>query len=268
MSGNPDFLVLDEPANGLDPQGIIEMRELILKLNREQGITVLISSHILDELSRLATHYGFIDKGTILREISAVDLEAACRKCLCVTVSDVQTLCIVSSLLVCVATALVTLIAGIPLFGIPLYPSVMLQKFGIGILMVASFSGIFTFLSMLIHNKPVLSVVCIIGFFALLFISIYIMQRLEAPEFIESSFMMNVDGEIVQGDPFPNPAYLRGTARAVYEFFADFLPTSQSFRIVQSGALPHPWQLCFYSVLISVVSTLGGIFLFCKKDLK
>lgn len=95
LSGNPDFLVLDEPANGLDPQGIIEMRELILKLNREQGITVLISSHILDELSRLATHYGFIDKGTILREISAVDLETACRKCLCVTVSDVQTLCTV-----------------------------------------------------------------------------------------------------------------------------------------------------------------------------
>lgn len=92
LAGNPDFLVLDEPANGLDPQGIIEMRELILKLNREKGITVLISSHILDELSRLATHYGFIDHGTILREISAHDLEAACRKCLCVTVSNVQAL--------------------------------------------------------------------------------------------------------------------------------------------------------------------------------
>ena len=93
LAGNPDFLVLDEPANGLDPQGIIEMRELILKLNRENGITVLISSHILDELSRLATHYGFIDHGTILREISAEDLDAACRKCLCVTVSNVQALC-------------------------------------------------------------------------------------------------------------------------------------------------------------------------------
>lgn len=93
LAGNPDFLVLDEPANGLDPQGIIEMRELILKLNREKGITVLISSHILDELSRLATHYGFIDHGTILREISAHDLEAACRKCLCVTVSNVRALC-------------------------------------------------------------------------------------------------------------------------------------------------------------------------------
>ena len=81
LAGNPDFLVLDEPVNGLDPQGIIEMRELILKLNREYGITVLISSHILDELSRLATHYGFIDGGHMVKEISAGELEAHCRKC-------------------------------------------------------------------------------------------------------------------------------------------------------------------------------------------
>ena len=81
LAGNPDFLVLDEPVNGLDPQGIIEIRELILKLNRQYGITVLISSHILDELSRLATHYGFIDGGHMVKEMSAADLEAHCRKC-------------------------------------------------------------------------------------------------------------------------------------------------------------------------------------------
>lgn len=92
LAGNPDFLVLDEPTNGLDPQGIIEMRELILKLNREQGIKVLISSHILDELSRLATHYGFIDGGRMVREMSAEELEACCRKCIRMEVSDTKTL--------------------------------------------------------------------------------------------------------------------------------------------------------------------------------
>lgn len=92
LAGNPDFLVLDEPVNGLDPQGIVEIRELILKLNREHGITVLISSHILDELSRLATHFGFIDNGQIVKEISAIDLEATCRKVIHLTVSDTKVL--------------------------------------------------------------------------------------------------------------------------------------------------------------------------------
>ena len=92
LSGNPDFLILDEPVNGLDPQGIIEIRELILDLNQKQGITVLISSHILDELARLATHFGFIDKGHIVKEISAAELEAACRKCIHLTVSDTSIL--------------------------------------------------------------------------------------------------------------------------------------------------------------------------------
>lgn len=92
LAGNPDFLVLDEPVNGLDPQGIIEVRELILKLNREKQITVLISSHILDELSRLATHYGFIDSGRMVKEISAEELENACRKCVRVKVSDTKLL--------------------------------------------------------------------------------------------------------------------------------------------------------------------------------
>lgn len=92
LSGNPDFLILDEPINGLDPQGIVEIRELILKLNNEMGITVLISSHILGELSKLATHYGFIDRGSIVSEISAEELENRCRKRIRVKVDNVKTL--------------------------------------------------------------------------------------------------------------------------------------------------------------------------------
>ena len=88
LAGDPDFLVLDEPVNGLDPQGIIEMRELILKLNRERRITFLISSHILDELSRLATHYGFIDRGHMVKEISAEALELVCRNAIHIEVDD------------------------------------------------------------------------------------------------------------------------------------------------------------------------------------
>lgn len=92
LAGNPDFLVLDEPVNRLDPQGIIEMRELILKLNRQRGITILMSSHILDELAKLATHYGFIDGGHLLKEMSAEELEKHCRKCIHAEVSSTKVL--------------------------------------------------------------------------------------------------------------------------------------------------------------------------------
>ena len=92
LLGDPDFLILDEPTNGLDPQGIVEIRELILKLNREYSITVLISSHILGELSKLATHYGFIDQGRTLKELSAAELEESLKKYAKVEVSDTKAL--------------------------------------------------------------------------------------------------------------------------------------------------------------------------------
>ena len=74
LAGNPDILILDEPINGLDPEGIIDIRELILKLNKEKNITILISSHYLDELSKIATHYGFVDKAKMKKEISKDEL--------------------------------------------------------------------------------------------------------------------------------------------------------------------------------------------------
>ncbi|SMC39404.1 ABC-2 type transport system ATP-binding protein [Oscillospiraceae bacterium] len=93
MCGNPDILVLDEPINGLDPQGIIEMREMLLNINKERSTTILISSHILDELSRLATDYAFIDNGRILQTLSAEDLLRKTTKAARLTVSDTKAMC-------------------------------------------------------------------------------------------------------------------------------------------------------------------------------
>ncbi len=78
LVGNPDIVILDEPINGLDPNGIIEVRDMILKLNQENGITFIISSHILEELSKIATSYGIIEKGRLVEEMSAEELMAKC----------------------------------------------------------------------------------------------------------------------------------------------------------------------------------------------
>ena len=76
--GQPDLLVLDEPINGLDPQGIAEVRKTLIKLNEDHRITMIISSHILEELSKISTHYGIIDHGCLLQEISREELMKQC----------------------------------------------------------------------------------------------------------------------------------------------------------------------------------------------
>ena len=88
LMNHPDVLLLDEPINGLDPEGIVEFRNLLLDLNRQRETTILISSHILSELSNVATHFGFLDKGHMLEQISAQKLQEKCRACLQLTVDD------------------------------------------------------------------------------------------------------------------------------------------------------------------------------------
>lgn len=90
LVGDPKFMLLDEPTNGLDPEGIIEIRDLLLSLNKTKGITILISSHILSELSKLATTYGFIHKGKLIKQISADGIFADCGKTLVLDVDNVS----------------------------------------------------------------------------------------------------------------------------------------------------------------------------------
>lgn len=78
LVGEPDLLLLDEPINGLDPQGIVEIRDTILRLNEERNLTILISSHILEELSKIATHYGIIHNGSLLQELTREELMQRC----------------------------------------------------------------------------------------------------------------------------------------------------------------------------------------------
>ncbi len=87
---SPDFLILDEPINGLDPAGIKEIRDLLLRLNQERQMTILISSHILGELSKIATRYGIIKDGALIEEFDAKELELRCQRCLKLIVDDTE----------------------------------------------------------------------------------------------------------------------------------------------------------------------------------
>lgn len=90
VMASPDMLILDEPINGLDPTGIVEFRDILLRLNREKNITIVISSHILTELAQLATCYGFINEGRFIEQISASDLQEKCRSSISVKVDSTE----------------------------------------------------------------------------------------------------------------------------------------------------------------------------------
>lgn len=176
--------------------------------------------------------------------------------------------CFVSSLFICLGGLLAAFLLGIPLFGPLTKPlSHTMALLGIGIMTVAAFSALFTMIAMLASNKTVSAVLCILGFFLLLTAAIYVGMRLDEPEICEGFYEMTANGDILPGKPYPNPHYLRGTARAVFVFFQDFLPTGQGFQLAGQNMQPRI-ILPLYSLLLTITTTLIGIFVFQRKDLK
>ncbi|MCL2688158.1 MAG: ATP-binding cassette domain-containing protein, partial [Methanobrevibacter sp.] len=90
LLGNPKLLILDEPINGLDADGMRIVRETLIEINKTQGVTILISSHILGELSKVATHYGIIRQGTLIKEMTAKTMSEECKDFVFVKASDEQ----------------------------------------------------------------------------------------------------------------------------------------------------------------------------------
>lgn len=161
------------------------------------------------------------------------------------------------------------IVVGTPLFGFVRADAwaVFMMLFGASVMTVA-FCSVLTMISMACSNKAAAAVVSILGIFLLLYAAIYIQARLAAPE-AWPGYEYSVDGQVVSTPEtmIPNPQYLRGTKRAVYEFFYDFLPTGQAIQYSDMTAV-HLWQMPLYSLLISIAVTAVGTILFKRKDLK
>lgn len=173
-----------------------------------------------------------------------------------------------ASLIVNIASILVTFSVGIFLFGTPeLATAKMLMIFGLGILMLAAFAGIFTLISTLITSRSAGSVINLLLFLVLIIASTYIMSRLAEPEMMMPSFVMSIDGVIQPTELVPNPYYLQGTVRTVFEFFRDLLPTCQGNQLM-THEIERPLMIVLCTLALTACTTVSGIFHFCHKDLK
>ncbi len=175
---------------------------------------------------------------------------------------------ITASLLMCLSLTVSVSIIGIPLLGFMKADSLTILLTLLGcIVMTIAFCSICTVVSMLNQNKAIVAVVTIIGVFLLLIAAIVIKSKLDAPEFYDGYVFTDSAGITTSEDTIPNPDFLRGTKRAVYEFLYDFLPTGQAMQYIDMSAI-HLWQMPLYSLTIAIISTFTGVFFFRKKDIK
>lgn len=176
--------------------------------------------------------------------------------------------CFTASLFTSVVTISITFVTGVSFFGTEgIDPVRILQCFGIGVLMLAAFAGISTLISMLIPSRSAGSMINILFFFALVIAATYVIARLDQPQMIVNGYTFMVDGELQPGELIPNPYYLEGTLRKLYEFFRDLLPTSQG-SLLMSQEIERPFTMALCSLGLTACTTISGIFHFRRKDLK
>ncbi len=170
--------------------------------------------------------------------------------------------------LMCLAYLVSSLCTGIPLLGFfsdAAFPVVLGHVGAIFILAVA-FTAICTAVAMLCQNKATTATVCILGVFLLLFLGVYIHARLEEPEYYETYYLEAEEAIEENTSLTPNPSYISGTKRQVYEFLHDFLPGNQAVQLSSLSAV-HLWKMSFYSLLIAVAATGTGIYIFYRENI-
>lgn len=176
--------------------------------------------------------------------------------------------CSISSILMCIAYIIPMLILGFALVGgFVENISIVLLRLLCSIVLIIAFSALFNLVSMLINSKAISAIVCLLSMFILLFGGIYIESSLSQPE-VYPGYVYIENGETISEEETPNPHYLRGTKREVYEFLNDFLPGGQSMQIKDVSDIKHMGLLELYSGIIIVVATGAGVIFFRRKDLK
>lgn len=176
--------------------------------------------------------------------------------------------CVAASVVLCVGTMVVSAAVGIPLLGF--FTSNIKYIF---LLILCTFAGVIAYtalyilISMVCSSRTIAAVICILCAFFLIFFSTYIGNALEEPEVWPAYVYMDESGELKEDSEMPNPNYVTGRKREVYEFLDDFLPSGQSMNIVV-GKLERPWRCIGYDAIIVLVSTGIGVFVFKKKNIK
>lgn len=178
--------------------------------------------------------------------------------------------CITTGFLLCLIYIVFSLCTGIPLLGffastIPM--QVILSIIGCSFVLLMAYAAIHTFVAMLNQNRSITSIICILSVFLLIMIGSYIDSSLSAPETWGPYVYMSDTGEMIQEPDEPNPYYVSGTKRDVYEFLNEFLPGGQTV-LLSSLSATHPGRMSIYSGLITIGFTGFGVYFFQKKDIK